>query len=144
MPPSTFSCLFAFIYCILLENILLTLVPIISYIILSRGENKVSMKRTVLAAGLGAIVGYLAKQQIDQYQQTTPESVLKNAKESFKQQGPISGSWIYMNPEEVERNGLTYTAYRGGVTRNIDGQNKQYEFYADVDTGTIIDSSETL
>lgn len=102
-----------------------------------------SIKRTVLAAGLGVAVGYFTKQQLDQYQQTTPESVLKNAKESFKSQGPISGSWIYMNPEEVERNGLTYTAYRGGVTRNIDGENKQYEFYADADTGTIIYSSLT-
>lgn len=98
------------------------------------------VKRTALAAGLGVIVGYLAKDQLDRYQKTAPENVLKNAKEVFKKQGPISGSWIYMKPEEVKRNGLLYTAYRGGVTRNIDGENQQYEFFADVDTGTIIDS----
>ena len=102
-----------------------------------------SIKRTVLAAGFGVAIGYIAKQQIDQYQRTTPENALNNAKEAFKKQGPISGSWIYMKPEEVEKNGLIYTAYRGGVTRNIDGESKQYEFYADVETGAVIGSVQT-
>ena len=102
-----------------------------------------SVKKTVLAVGLGIAIGYIAKQQIDQHQKTTPENALKNAKEAYKKQGPISGSWIYMKPEEVEKNGLMYTAYRGGVTRNIDGENKQYEFYADVETGAVIGSVQT-
>ena len=49
-----------------------------------------------------------------------------------------------MKPEEVERNGLLYNAYRGGITRNIDGENKQYEFYVDVETGGIIDTKQTV
>ncbi|MFD1038179.1 PepSY domain-containing protein [Virgibacillus byunsanensis] len=102
-----------------------------------------SVKRAVLAAGLGVAVGYLAKQQIDQYQKVTPEKALKNAKETFKKQGPISGSWIYMKPEDIEKDGLYYTAYRGGVTRNVDGENKQYEFHVDVETGAVISSVQT-
>lgn len=102
-----------------------------------------SKKKVILAAGLGVAAGYLAKKQIDQYQKITPEKALKNAKETFKKQGPISGSWIYMKPETVERNGLQYQVYRGGVTRNIDGENKQYEFYVDVESGAVIDSIET-
>ncbi|WP_174614081.1 PepSY domain-containing protein [Virgibacillus ihumii] len=102
-----------------------------------------SVKKAVLAAGLGVAVGYVAKQQIDNYQKITPEKALKQAKETFKKQGPISGSWIYMKPEEVERNGLLYNAYRGGVTRNIDGENKQFEFYVDVETGAVIGSVQT-
>ncbi|MEC5421886.1 PepSY domain-containing protein [Virgibacillus sp. C22-A2] len=101
-----------------------------------------SMKRVVLAAGLGVAIGYLARQQMDNFQRITPEKALKQAKETFKKQGPISGSWIYMKPEEIERNGLLYNAYRGGVTRNIDGENKQYEFYVDVETGAVIKSME--
>ncbi|SET82213.1 Predicted small secreted protein [Oceanobacillus limi] len=101
------------------------------------------MKRAVLAAGLGVAVGYLAKQQIDRYQTVTPEKALHNAKETFKKQGPISGSWIYMKPEDIEKNGLLYNAYRGGVTRSIDGENKQYEFHVDVETGAVIDAYET-
>lgn len=101
------------------------------------------IKKAVLVAGLGVAVGYLAKQQVDNYQKITPEKALKNAKETFKKNGPISGSWIYMKPEEVEKNGLLYHAYRGGVTRNMDGENKQYEFYVDVETGAVIGSVQT-
>lgn len=103
-----------------------------------------SLKRTILATGVGVAIGFFAKQQIDQFQKPSPENVLNQAKEAFKKQGPISGSWIYMKPEEVEKNGLVYTAYRGGITRNIDGETKQYEFYADVETGTIIESTQTV
>ncbi|MFC3040158.1 PepSY domain-containing protein [Virgibacillus xinjiangensis] len=102
-----------------------------------------SKRNIMLAAGLGAAAGYLAKEAVDAYQKVTPEKALKHAKETFKKNGPISGSWIYMKPEEVEKNGLLYQAYRGGVTRNIDGQNKQYEFYVDTETGAVIDSIQT-
>ncbi|MBM7597654.1 putative small secreted protein [Virgibacillus halotolerans] len=102
------------------------------------------LRKAVLVAGLGVAVGYLAKQQMDNYQKVTPEKALKNAKETFKRNGPISGSWIYMKPEEVEKNGLLYNAYRGGVTRNMDGENKQYEFYVDVDSGAVIGSVQTV
>ncbi|API90880.1 MULTISPECIES: PepSY domain-containing protein [unclassified Virgibacillus] len=102
-----------------------------------------SGKKAIIAAGLGVAVGYFAKQQIDQMQKVTPEKALKQAKETFKKQGPISGSWIYMQPQEVEKNGLLYDAYRGGVTRNLDGENKQYEFYVDVETGAVIDAVQT-
>src|SRR5690625_3813338 len=102
-----------------------------------------SIKRTVLAIGLGVAIGYFSKTQIDKFQKTTPENALKHAKEAFKKQGPISGSWIYMKPEEVEKNGLKYMAYRGGITRTIDGVKKQYEFYTDIDTGAIIGSVQT-
>ncbi|AUJ25951.1 peptidase M4 [Virgibacillus dokdonensis] len=101
------------------------------------------VKKAVIAAGLGVAVGYLAKQQLDQMQKVTPEKALNHAKETFKKQGPISGSWIYMQPQEVEKNGLLYDAYRGGVTRNLDGENKQYEFYVDVETGAVIDAVQT-
>ncbi|WLV23826.1 PepSY domain-containing protein [Aciduricibacillus chroicocephali] len=102
------------------------------------------MKKTnmIIAAGVGFAAGYLAKQQVDTMQKMTPEKALKQAKEAFKKEGPINGSWIYMKPEQFEKNGLLYEAYRGGVTRNIDGKNIQYEFHLDADTGAIIESRE--
>ncbi|MUV39277.1 hypothetical protein JNUCC1_03153 [Lentibacillus sp. JNUCC-1] len=101
-----------------------------------------SKKKIILAAGLGVAAGYAARQIQNDYQTVTPEKALNNAKEAFKRTGPISGSWIYMKPEEVEKNGLLYTAYRGGVTRNIDGENKQFEFHVDQDTGAVINASQ--
>lgn len=101
------------------------------------------LRQVILATGIGLIIGYLAKQQVTHYQKVTPEKALKQAKDTFKKNGPISGSWIYMKPEEVEKNGLLYNAYRGGITRNVDGQNKQYEFYVDMDTGAVVGSVQT-
>ncbi|WP_010651229.1 PepSY domain-containing protein [Oceanobacillus massiliensis] len=103
-----------------------------------------SRKKVILAAALGVAIGYLAKEQVNNYQKITPERALNNAKEMFKRKGPISGSWIYMKPEEIEKNGLLYSAYRGGITRNVDGENKQFEFYVDVETGGIVDTKETI
>ncbi|WP_339228451.1 PepSY domain-containing protein [Oceanobacillus sp. FSL K6-2867] len=103
-----------------------------------------SRKKAILAAAIGFAVGYLAREQINQYQKITPEKALNHAKEMFKRKGPISGSWIYMKPEEVERNGLLYNAYRGGITRTIDDENIQYEFYVDVETGGVIDTKQTM
>src|SRR5699024_10808644 len=111
--------------------------------ILLRGVFKLKKRNLILAAGLGFAVGYLVKTQLSTTQKITPEKALSNAKEAFKRNGPISGSWIYMKPEEIEKNGLLYNAYRGGITRNIDGENKQYEFYVDIDSGGVIGSVQT-
>src|SRR5690625_5515495 len=102
-----------------------------------------SKRNIVLAAGLGLAVGYLAKQQVNHYQKVTPEKALNQAKEAFKKKGPISGSWIYMKPEEVEKNELLYEAYCSVVTHNIDGENKQYEFHVDIETGAVIGTVQT-
>ncbi|WP_249872044.1 PepSY domain-containing protein [Oceanobacillus saliphilus] len=102
-----------------------------------------SRRKLLLAAAVGVAIGYLAREQVNHYQKVSPEKALNNAKEMFRRKGPISGSWIYMKPEEIEKNGLLYSAYRGGITRNIDGENKQYEFYVDIETGGIIETRET-
>lgn len=102
-----------------------------------------SFRKTVFALGLGFVFGYVAKQQMEQYQKVTPEKALETAKETFRKIGPISGSWIYMKPEQVEKNELIYNAYRGGITRNIDGENVQYDFFADIDTGAVIDTARS-
>ncbi|HLQ74334.1 MAG TPA: PepSY domain-containing protein [Bacillota bacterium] len=99
-------------------------------------------RNTALSFGLGLAAGIVIGTQLVQRRKMSPEKVLKQAKEAFKQQGPISGSWIYMNAEKIIRNGLLYNAYRGGVTHTIDGKNKQLEFYADAQNGTIISTTE--
>ncbi len=99
-----------------------------------------SRKRVVLAAGLGIAIGYLLKEQLDENKKISPEKALQYAKETFQKNGPINGSWIYIKPEKIDKNGLTYNTYRGGISRNIDGENKQFDFYVDIATGAIIDT----
>lgn len=102
-----------------------------------------NIRKALVAFGIGIAIGFLARKQYEHFQRITPEKALKLAKQHFKKQGPISGSWIYMKPEEVEKNGLKYMAYRGGITRPADGGNKQFEFYADAETGAIIGAVQT-
>src|SRR5690625_2283129 len=68
-----------------------------------------------------------------------PEKALAIAKQAFKRNGPISGSWIYRSPETLDKNGLNYDVYRGGITRHIDGKNIESVFYTDINTGAIIE-----
>ncbi|MFG6116668.1 Predicted small secreted protein [Thalassobacillus cyri] len=99
-------------------------------------------KKVAIAAGAGALAGYVVKEQVFNKQGVTPEKALKIAKEAFKKQGPISGSWIYMKPEELTKNGMDYEVYRGGVSKSQDGETSQYEFFIDAQTGTIVDVAE--
>jgi len=101
-----------------------------------------SRKKVVLATGLGIAIGYLLKDQLAETKKLTPEKALQHAKESFQTNGPINGSWIYIKPEKIDKNGLTYSTYRGGISRNVDGENKQFDFYVDISTGAIIDVQE--
>jgi len=98
-----------------------------------------SRRNVILAAGLGIAVGFLLRDQLNNFSKITPEKALQYAKETFQKNGPINGSWIYMKPEKLEKNGLTYHTYRGGISRNVDGKNQQYEFFSDLETGAIID-----
>ncbi|HZW68366.1 MAG TPA: PepSY domain-containing protein [Pseudogracilibacillus sp.] len=95
-----------------------------------------------LGIGLGFVAGYLLKDQVSSFKKLTPEKALQQAKAILEESGPVNGSWIYMKPETLERNGLTYDTYRGGISRNVDGDNKQYDFHIDIETGAIIDVSE--
>lgn len=106
-------------------------------------ENEVSFlkqKNVVLALILGTVVGFFIRETVQTQSKLSPDKALKKAKDIFKSSGPINGSWIYMKPEKLEKNGLVYETYRGGISRNIDGDNKQYDFYIDTKSGVIIDS----
>lgn len=105
------------------------------------GKKMSKRKNFLIGAGFGFLLGYIIMEQIDK-QQMTPERALQVAKEKFQENWPINGSWIYVKPETIERNDLTYETYRGGISRNVDGENTQYGFYIDIDTGAIIDLFE--
>ena len=92
----------------------------------------------LLAISASFLVGFITKTVLSN-KQLTPEAALEAAKETFQMSGPISGSWIYMTPETLEKNGLYYNVYRGGITRQIDNKNVEYVFYVDVNTGSVVD-----
>lgn len=100
--------------------------------------NQLNKRNIVRGIGIGFLVGYVLRHQLENKGALTPEQALQFAKEKLEETTPIVGSWIYVKQERLEMNGLTYDTYRGGVSRNIDGKTEQIEFYVDKNTGAII------
>lgn len=99
------------------------------------------MKRLTLGVGIGVVIGILASKACKS-EQLSPEHVLKKVKAVVKQEYIINGSWIHMQPETVDHVGLTYQAYRGGLTSStVDGP-VQYEFIADVKSGVLLNLTQ--
>lgn len=96
-------------------------------------------KSFLIGVSVGIVGGYTAKQIISQKTKVSPEKVLEHVKAQFKQNGPINGSWIHMKVEPYEQHQVQYQVYKGGISKNNDGKNEQYEFIADALTGTILD-----
>lgn len=96
-------------------------------------------KPFVVGAAIGLIGGYAAKEVISKKVNISPEKVLGQVKNQFKQEGQINGSWIHMKAEPFEKAQISYHVYKGGITKQENGEQKQYEFIADASTGTIID-----
>ncbi|MCA1038764.1 PepSY domain-containing protein [Bacillus infantis] len=97
-------------------------------------------KSFLLGVGVGVAGGLAAKELLADRTVVSPEKALDQAKAAFKKNGPISGSWIHMQPEPYEKHGLSYNVYKGGISRTADGAVSQYEFVADSRTGTILDA----
>ncbi|MED3552930.1 hypothetical protein [Cytobacillus praedii] len=97
-------------------------------------------KSFILGVGVGLAGGYAARELLAQKTSVSPERALYNAKESFKKDGPISGSWIQMTKEPYKKGHLAYDIYRGGITRKIGETQEQFEFIADAGTGIILDA----
>ncbi|MCA1032392.1 PepSY domain-containing protein [Bacillus timonensis] len=97
-----------------------------------------SWKKFIFGVAVGFAGALLMKETLAT-QPISAEKALKLVKESFKKHGPISGSWIHMQPENYTKHNVPYTVYKGGITRHLNGNLTQYEFFVDSKTGVIID-----
>ena len=100
-----------------------------------------NLKSFLLGIGVGIAGGLIARELLEQKSFVSPEKALANAKEVFKQNGAISGSWIHMKAEPFEKGHLQYEVYKGGISRKTaEDSTEQFEFIADAETGTILDA----
>lgn len=94
----------------------------------------------MLGLGTGIVIGVFASQVTGKMDiSRSAELVLKDIKNSFKEEGPIDGSWIYMTPEPFEKEAIHMKVYKGGISRIKNGQFEQFEFAADSKTGTVVE-----
>ncbi|WP_066311102.1 PepSY domain-containing protein [Bacillus sp. FJAT-29814] len=96
-------------------------------------------KSFALGVSVGILAGFAAKTVISSTTNVSPEKVLENVKDHFKQNGPISGSWIHMKAEPFEKHQVQYQVYKGGISKNNNGKTEQFEFIADASTGALLD-----
>jgi predicted small secreted protein len=96
------------------------------------------IKRFVAGLGIGLAAGYLLGHTL-KCEKISPEKALKEVKKAVSQTYAISGSWIHMIPETVERNNISYTVYRGGLSTTTKEGTNQYEFIVDTKSGTLLD-----
>ncbi|MBB6448110.1 putative small secreted protein [Geomicrobium halophilum] len=92
----------------------------------------------IIGAAVGFAAGYAVKEACA-VKTVSPEKALKHVKSNVQNQIPVSGSWIHMNPEHLEKNHLQYDVYRGGLSSTEEGQTKQLDFVVDAKTGTILE-----
>lgn len=100
------------------------------------------MKKRDLLIGFstGIAAGFLIRELAHRIEPMKPaEYVLHGVKQTFKQEGPIDGSWVYMKTEPFKRQAITTDVYRGGISRVREGEIEQFEFFADARTGTVIE-----
>ncbi|WP_163539249.1 PepSY domain-containing protein [Gracilibacillus sp. YIM 98692] len=91
---------------------------------------------------LGFSLGFLIRKQVDDGQMMKPENVLKLVKSQFSTKYKVSGSWIYMKSQTLEKQGLAYEVYHGGITKHVNDSYIPVEFWADAKTGTIIEITQ--
>jgi predicted small secreted protein len=97
-------------------------------------------KRCSLSISLGIAIGLLVQKQLDD-KTLSAEKALSKVKQAVKQKHQIDGSWIHMTPEQIERHGLDYDVYKGGLTLTKNDQVKHYDFTADAETGSVLELS---
>lgn len=104
-----------------------------------------TMKVKDFLAGVltGVAAGIVVSKTIDRVNPNiAADSVLKNIKESFNEEGPIDGSWIVMKTEPFKNDVISMEVYRGGISRIMNGELEQFEFAADAKTGTVVELSK--
>ncbi len=98
------------------------------------------LKEFLVGILTGVAAGIVVNKVLEQVDpNVAAEEVLSSIKKSFKEEGPIDGSWIVMKTEPFSNNAIKMDVYRGGISRINNGQLEQFEFAADSKTGTVVE-----
>lgn len=100
-------------------------------------KNHAGIKTMLFAAGL--VAGSVAITWWQTRFERRGESILQDVKQFFQEQGEIEGSWIELEPVELERDYKLIKVFYGGITLKEHEQRTQFEFVADAKTGALLD-----
>ncbi len=97
-----------------------------------------------LGAGIGLASGIASTVWAKNRENIHPDTILEKVKRAFLTEGPIEGSWINFEKQNVRKFAVKLQGYTGGITRLEDGKLVSYEFLADAKTGTVLDVTRNL
>lgn len=96
-------------------------------------------KKSSFFIGAGMLGGIILQRMLPPGQRISPEKALKHVKRAVQEKYHVNGSWIHMQPEAVERYGLDYDTYQGGITVSTGDQVQHYHFVVAAKNGTILE-----
>lgn len=106
----------------------------------TQGGVVLKLRDYMMGLGTGIVIGIVASRAASKMDiNRSAELILKEIKNSFKQEGPIDGSWIFMSPEPFKKEAIHINVYKGGISRVKNGLLEQFEFAADAKTGTVVE-----
>lgn len=94
----------------------------------------------LLGVATGIATAYVVKEvsgKVNPYRNAN--NILDDIKVAFKEQGPIDGSWIFMEPQLFHKENIEIPVYKGGISRVEEGETVNFEFAADARTGSVVD-----
>lgn len=97
-----------------------------------------------LGASIGLASGIASTIWAKNREKIHPDTILEKVKRAFLTEGPIEGSWINFEKQNIRKFAVQLQGYSGGITRLEDGQLVSYEFVADAKTGTVLDVKRNL
>jgi predicted small secreted protein len=88
----------------------------------------------------GFAIGFTAAYAIKQNQSSLSSSeALYIVKQAFKQNGTIDGSWIHTTTKILQKHGMVFEGFNGGIIRTINNEQEHFEFFIDRKSGAILE-----
>lgn len=105
-----------------------------------RGYSVMRARDFLIGVITGVAAAYIIKETTVRVSPNrNPNAILEDIKSEFKKQGPIDGSWIFMQPETFYKENISIPVFKGGISRVEDGESVNFEFAADSRSGAIVD-----
>jgi len=103
------------------------------------GNMQMNWKSFIAGMTIGIAAAYITTDAVAKNTDLSGDKALILAKRYFKDQMPITGSWINMEKELYTKGNQSHLVYKGGINSKKSSEHLVIEFIADSKTGAILD-----